>query len=155
MHFYSFICIVYITYNYKITHYGSKRDEKVMKRRDSMENEFQEKLEPDVERKAQNNEKTRVENNLEIRIENEVGNKTEIAVDLMQKPKIDSDLFFKLIDSSIQGSREYRLISSAFELGVFEALKVPLSAGALADKLGCNPVLMPHFCEALLHPWTS
>lgn len=114
-----------------------------------MENEFQEKLEPDVERKAQNNEKTRVENNLEIRIENEVGNKTETVIDLMQKPKVDSDLFFKLIDSSIQGSREYRLISSAFELGVFEALKVPLSAGALADKLGCNPVLMPHFCEAL------
>ncbi|MCO5383255.1 MAG: hypothetical protein NHB15_15215 [Methanosarcina barkeri] len=114
-----------------------------------MENEFQEKPEPDVERKAQNNEKTRVENNLEIRIENEVGNKTETVIDLMQKPKVDSDLFFKLIDSSIQGSREYRLISSAFELGVFEALKVPLSAGALADKLGCNPVLMPHFCEAL------
>ncbi len=84
---------------------------------------------------------------------NGVGNKsqnqTEIPVDLMQKPEIDADRFFKLFDSSIQGLRECRLIAAAFELGAFEALKVPLSTGALAEKLGCDPLLMPHFCESL------
>jgi len=67
----------------------------------------------------------------------------------MQKPEVDADRFFKLVDSSVRGLRECRLIAAAFELGVFEALKVPLSAGVLAAKLGCDPVLMPHFCEAL------
>jgi SAM-dependent methyltransferase len=67
----------------------------------------------------------------------------------VKKPEVDSDLFFKLINTSIQGLKECRLIAAAFELGVFEALKVPLSAGSLAEKLGCDPVLMPHFCEAL------
>ncbi len=82
-------------------------------------------------------------------MDNKAQNQTESFFDLLQKPEIDSDRFFKLVDSSIQGLRECRLISAAFELGVFEALKVPMSAGALAEKLGCDPVLMPHFCEAL------
>ncbi|MHC1754716.1 MAG: methyltransferase [Methanosarcina sp.] len=82
-------------------------------------------------------------------MENKAQNQTETPVDLMQKPEIDADRFFKLVDSSVQGLRECRLIASAFELGVFETLKVPLSAGVLAEKLGCDPVLMPHFCEAL------
>jgi precorrin-6B methylase 2 len=73
----------------------------------------------------------------------------ETGIDLMQKPEIDADRLFKIFDSSVQGLRECRLIAAAFELGVFEALKVPMSAGALAEKLGCDPVLMPHFCEAL------
>ena len=82
-------------------------------------------------------------------MENNAQNQAESPIDLMQKPEVDSDRFFKLVDSSIQGLRKCRLISTAFELGVFEALKTPLSAGALAEKLGCDPVLMPHFCEAL------
>lgn len=73
----------------------------------------------------------------------------ERASDLMQKPEIEADRLFKLLDSSIQGLRECRLISTALELRVFEALKVPLSAETLAEKLGCDPVLMPHFCDAL------
>ncbi|MDD3874010.1 MAG: methyltransferase [Methanosarcina sp.] len=86
-------------------------------------------------------------------MENEIGTQmgpgSEKFVGLLQKPEIDSDSFFKLIDSSIQGLREYRLLVSALDLGVFEALKTPLSARDLAEKLGCDPVLMPHFCEAL------
>ena len=82
-------------------------------------------------------------------MENKAQNQNETSVDLMQKPEVDSDRFFKLVDSSVRGLRECRLIAAAFELGVFEALKVPLSAGVLAEKLGCDPVLMPHFCEAL------
>lgn len=82
-------------------------------------------------------------------MENRAQNQNETPVDLMQKPEVDADRFFKLVDSSVQGLRECRLIATAFELGVFEALKFPLSAGALAEKLGCDPVLMPHFCEAL------
>jgi len=82
-------------------------------------------------------------------MENKAQNQTGTSIDLMQKPEVDADRFFKLVDSSVQGLRECRLIAAAFELGVFEALKVPLSAGVLAEKLGCDPVLMPHFCEAL------
>ncbi|KKG17013.1 SAM-dependent methlyltransferase [Methanosarcina sp. 2.H.T.1A.6] len=82
-------------------------------------------------------------------MESKAQNQTETSVDLMQKPVVDSDRFFKLVDSSVQGLRECKLIAAAFELGVFEALKVPLSAGVLAKKLGCDPVLMPHFCESL------
>ncbi|KKG09511.1 SAM-dependent methlyltransferase [Methanosarcina sp. 2.H.A.1B.4] len=82
-------------------------------------------------------------------MENKAKNQTETSVDLMQKPLVDADRFFKLVDSSVQGLRECKLIAAAFELGVFEALKVPLSAGVLAKKLGCDPVLMPHFCESL------
>lgn len=81
--------------------------------------------------------------------ENRTEKETETSVDLMQKPEVDADRFFKLVDSSVRGLRECRLIAAAFELGVFEALKVPLSAGLLAEKLGCDPALMPHFCEAL------
>lgn len=73
----------------------------------------------------------------------------ESGSDLMQKPEINADQFFKIFDSSVQGVRQCKLISAAFDLGVFEALGVPLSAGALSEKLGCDPVLMPHFCEAL------
>jgi len=75
--------------------------------------------------------------------------KNRLVADLMQKPEVEADRLFKLLDSSVQGLRECRLIATAFELGVFEALKVPLSAGVLAEKLGCDPILMPHFCEAL------
>ncbi len=82
-------------------------------------------------------------------MENKAQNQNETSVDLMQKPEVDAERFFKLVDSSVRGLRECRLIAAAFELGVFEALKVPLSAGVLAEKLGCDPVLMPHFCEAL------
>lgn len=82
-------------------------------------------------------------------MENKAQNQTETPVDLMQKPEIDADRFFKLVDSSVRGLKECRLIAAAFELGVFEALKIPLSTGVLAEKLGCDPVLMPHFCEAL------
>jgi len=85
----------------------------------------------------------KVKSGTENRFEKETG------IDLMQKPEIDADRLFKIFDSSVQGLRECRLIAAAFELGVFEALKVPMSAGALAEKLGCDPVLMPHFCEAL------
>jgi SAM-dependent methyltransferase len=73
----------------------------------------------------------------------------ETGIDLMQKPEVNADQFFKIFDSSIQGVRQCKLISAAFELGVFEALRVPQSAGDLAKKLGCDPVLMPYFCEAL------
>lgn len=90
-----------------------------------------------------------MENDLNARKKLKNLKELEKAVDLMQKPEIDSDQFFKLIDSSIQGLKEYRLIVSAIDLGVLEALKTPLSAGALAEKLGCDSVLMPHFCEAL------
>jgi len=76
-------------------------------------------------------------------------NQTESFFDLLEKPDVDPDRFFKLVDSSVRGLREFRLITAAIELGVFEALKVPLSAGVLAEKLGCDPVLMPHFCESL------
>ena len=70
--------------------------------------------------------------------------------DIMETPAADADRFFKLMDDSIRGLKEYRLIETALELEVFEALKTPLRAGELAEKLGCDPVLLPHFCEALV-----
>lgn len=88
------------------------------------------------------------ERNIGLNMESEIDKNRGIS-DLMQKPEVEADCFFKLLDSSIQGLRECRLITTAFELGVFEALKVPLSAETLAEKLGCSPVLMPHFCDAL------
>ncbi|WP_292391777.1 methyltransferase [Methanosarcina sp. UBA5] len=103
-----------------------------------------------LELKKQNKETDKVESQLNAEIGIKDGNRTEKATELLQKPEIDSDRFFKFIDSSIQGLKEYRLIVSALELGVFEALRTPLPAGDLAEKLGCDPVLMPHFCEALL-----
>lgn len=69
--------------------------------------------------------------------------------DLMETPKTDANSFFQLMENSIQGLRQCRIIYTAIELGVFDALKTPLSAGDLAIKLNCNSVLMPHFCEAL------
>jgi precorrin-6B methylase 2 len=103
----------------------------------------------DIEVNEQATERNRLEDESSARkgLKNE--NEAESVADLMQKPEVDPDRFFKLIDSAIQGLREYRLIVSALELGVFEALKTPLSAGGLAEKLGCNPALMAHFCEAL------
>lgn len=44
------------------------------------------------------------------------------------------------------------MIAAAFELGVFEALRTPMSAEALANKLGSNSALMPAFCKALFEP---
>jgi precorrin-6B methylase 2 len=79
----------------------------------------------------------------------ETESKADSANDLMKMPEIDPDRFFKIIDSSVQGLKECRLITSALELGVFEALKIPLSAGSLAEKLECDSTIMPHFCEAL------
>ena len=136
-----------------------------------MENQIGTKVEPDKEDCTQNKErnlelnKQNKEINLELNKQNKetygvksqlstgikvkYGNGTGKAAELMQKPEINSDRFFKLIDSSIQGLKEYKLIISALELGMFEALKTPLSARDLAEKLGCDPLLMPHFCGAL------
>lgn len=88
------------------------------------------------------------ESKIGLSMENEI-DKNRRVTDLMQKPEVEADRLFKLLDSSVQGLRECRLIATALELGVFEALKVPLSAVTLAEKLGCNPILMPHFCDAL------
>ncbi len=96
-----------------------------------MENEMQEKIESGVINQLENIDQKGTE------------------IDLMQKPEVDASRLFDLLDSSVQGLRECRLIATAVELGVFEALKVPLSAVTLAEKLDCDPVLMPHFCEAL------
>ncbi|MDD4498607.1 MAG: methyltransferase [Methanosarcinaceae archaeon] len=71
------------------------------------------------------------------------------TIDLMERPEVEADLFFKLMDNAGRSLREYRLISAAFELGVFEALETPSRAGPLAERLGCDPALMPYFCEAL------
>jgi len=114
-----------------------------------MEYKVEDKTGNDIEVNKQATERNRSEDESSASIELKNGNEPEKAAELMQKPEVDSDRFFKLIDSSIQGLREYRLIVSALKLGVFEALKTPLSAGALAEKLGCDPGLMPHFCEAL------
>ena len=70
--------------------------------------------------------------------------------DIMETPAAGADRFFKLMDGSIKGLKEYRLIETALELEVFEALKTPLQARELAEKLGCDPMLVPHFCEALV-----
>ena len=121
----------------------------MMGRREGMEHESDDKKGYDIKVNTQATEKNRLENDLNARKKLKNLKELEKAVDLMQKPEIDSDQFFKLIDSSIQGLKEYRLIVSAIDLGVLEALKTPLSAGALAEKLGCDSVLMPHFCEAL------
>lgn len=120
-----------------------------MGRREGMEHESDDKKGYDIKVNTQATEKNRLENDLNARKKLKNLKELEKAVDLMQKPEIDSDQFFKLIDSSIQGLKEYRLIVSAIDLGVLEALKTPLSAGTLAEKLGCDSVLMPHFCEAL------
>ncbi|RXA19935.1 SAM-dependent methyltransferase [Methanosarcina sp. MSH10X1] len=114
-----------------------------------MEDEVGNKIQPDMGVKRQVMEKNTSEDDLSISKGLKNSTEPEKAADLMQRPEVDSDRFFKLIDSSVQGLREYRLIVSALELGVFEALKTPLSAGVLAEKLGCKPALMPHFCEAL------
>lgn len=88
------------------------------------------------------------ERNIGLNMESEIDKNRGVS-DLVQRPEVEADGLFKFLDSSIQGLRECRLIATAFELGVFEALKVPLSSGTLAEKLGCSPVLMPHFCDAL------
>ncbi|MCQ1535312.1 SAM-dependent methyltransferase [Methanosarcina sp. KYL-1] len=74
----------------------------------------------------------------------------KVKNELMETPSVGADRFFKIMDDSIRGLKEYRLIVTALELEVFEALKTPLQAGELAEKLGCDPVLVPHFCEALV-----
>jgi precorrin-6B methylase 2 len=102
-----------------------------------------------LEFNKQNKEKEEIKSQLSAEIKIKDGNGAEKVGELLQKPEINSDCFFKFIDSSIQGLKEYSLTVSALELGVFEALKAPLSAGDLAEKLGCDPLLMPHFCEAL------
>jgi len=79
----------------------------------------------------------------------QINNENEKPLDLMLIPEVDPDRFFKLMDSSIQGLRQYKLIAAAFELGVFKALRTPMSAEALANKLGSNPALMPAFFKAL------
>lgn len=97
----------------------------------------------------QNEDTEEVKSQLSAGIEIKNGSSAEKDKELFQKPEIDFDCFFKFIDSSIQGLKEYSLIASALELGVFEALDNPLSARNLAEKLGCDPLLMPYFCEAL------
>lgn len=114
-----------------------------------MESKIDDKTEPDTEGNAQATDKNKLENELGVRVKLENEEEIGETLNLMQKPEIDFDRFFKFIDSSVQGLKEYSLIISALELGIFEALKVPLSAENLAEKLGCDPLLMPYFCEAL------
>jgi len=74
----------------------------------------------------------------------------KVKNELMDTPTVGVDRFVKTMENSTRGLKEYRLIFTALELEVFEALKVPLQAGELAEKMGLDPVLVPHFCEALV-----
>jgi precorrin-6B methylase 2 len=122
-----------------------------IQRRDNMDSKDKSRIGLDMRSKAENIDRIRVESDEEIRLDSKLEHTGGRAAYLMQKPEIDSDRLFKLLDSSFKGLKECRLIATAFELEVFEALKVPLSADVLAEKLGCDPGLMPHFCEALLN----
>lgn len=109
-----------------------------------MAKKLENKMNPEAEVSFQNQKEKKSE--FEMQTENE----NEKPVDLMLIPEVDPDRFFKLMDSSIQGLRQYKLIATAYELGIFKVLRTPMSAEALAYKLGCNPELMPAFCKALL-----
>ena len=74
----------------------------------------------------------------------------KVKNELMDTPAMGVDRFVKTMENSTRGLKEYRLIFTALELEVFEALKTPLQAGELAEKIGLDPVLTPHFCEALV-----
>lgn len=74
----------------------------------------------------------------------------KVKNELMDTPAVGVDRFVKTMENSTRGLKEYRLIFTALELEVFEALKTPLQAGELAEKMGLDPVLTPHFCEALV-----
>jgi precorrin-6B methylase 2 len=74
----------------------------------------------------------------------------KVKNELMDTPAVGVDRFVKTMENSTRGLKEYRLIFTALELEVFEALKTPLQAGELAEKIGLDPVLTPHFCEALV-----
>lgn len=74
----------------------------------------------------------------------------KVKNELMDIPTVGVDRFVKTMENSTRGLKEYRLIFTALELEVFEALKTPLQAGELAEKIGLDSVLVPHFCEALV-----
>ncbi|AKB57833.1 methyltransferase [Methanosarcina barkeri] len=74
----------------------------------------------------------------------------KVKNELMDTPAVGVDRFVKTMENSTRGLKEYRLIFTALELEVFEALKTPFQAGELAEKIGLDPVLTPHFCEALV-----
>ncbi len=109
-----------------------------------MASKLENKMNPEAEVSFQNQKEKKSE--FEMQTENE----NEKPVDIMLIPEVDPDRFFKLMNSSIQGLRQYKLIATAYELGIFKVLRTPMSAEALAYKLGCNPELMPVFCKALL-----
>jgi len=74
----------------------------------------------------------------------------KVKNELMETPAVGADRLIKTMENSTRGLKEYRLIVTALELEVFEALKTPLQTGELAEKMGLDPVLVPHFCEALV-----
>lgn len=74
----------------------------------------------------------------------------KVKNELMDTPAVGVDRFVKTMENSTRGLKEYRLIFTALELEVFEALKTPLQAGELAEKMELDPVLVSHFCEALV-----
>ncbi|HIH95766.1 TPA: SAM-dependent methyltransferase [Methanosarcina acetivorans] len=74
----------------------------------------------------------------------------KVKNELMETPDVDVDRLVKTMENSTRGLKEYRLLVTALELEVFEALKTPLRAGELAEKMGLDRVLVPHFCEALV-----
>ncbi|MFZ7138119.1 MAG: methyltransferase [archaeon] len=68
---------------------------------------------------------------------------------LINPPSSDSKEFSSLVASSMQGLKQYYLLVSAWELGIFEHTVSPLTYQELAQQMGSHEIMTKLFCEAL------
>ncbi|MFA7304244.1 MAG: methyltransferase dimerization domain-containing protein, partial [Methanoregula sp.] len=69
--------------------------------------------------------------------------------DLMAEPGLPITTPLPMFDTALAGVRQYYAITTALDLGLFELLRVPLTASECANALGCQRDLIGLLCDCL------
>ncbi|WP_305063708.1 methyltransferase family protein [Methanococcoides sp.] len=72
-----------------------------------------------------------------------------LGIELMKRPEVGPEKFMRIVEDSMKGFRNYKVLATAVELNVFEHTKVPLTPQELANKIGCNRKMITLLCDVL------
>jgi len=69
--------------------------------------------------------------------------------DLFAVPEVPGTAPLAFLDTALAGLRQYHAVTTALDLGLFDLLEEPMTAGECATRLGCREDLMGLLCDAL------
>jgi hypothetical protein len=66
------------------------------------------------------------------------------------EPPVDPGLLFEKLDTAIRGFREFSLISTAVDIGIFDVCTIPVTVQELASQISCDREMCGLLCESLV-----